>query len=61
MYTLELREVYIVDGEVVIENPPLEEYNLRLIIAGLYTRNKNSVGHCWMRVHCKRNGQPDLC
>jgi hypothetical protein len=60
---VEYRRVDIFDdGSIEIENPSPEEYNLRLIIANKYHRkDKNSIGHCWMRAHCKRNGLPDLC
>lgn len=59
---LELREVTInSDNTVSIENPDLDEYNLRLILADKYSKDKNSVGKCWLRAHCHRNGVVDLC
>lgn len=59
---LELRRVDIFeDGDIKVENPDIQEYNLRLILADLYHRkDKNSVGACWFRAHCARNGLPDL-
>lgn len=60
VWSLELRKVELIDGELVIENPPIDEYEQRLHAANLFVRKGgsdiNSVGSCWLRAHKMRNG-----
>lgn len=59
-FQLEMREVYIKkDGSVDVENPDLDDYYIRLLVAGKFENGKdkkNSIGICWYRAHAMRNG-----
>lgn len=56
-HTIQGLKVYLINNQVVLEQPSPEEYKQRLINLGLFfpfgRDRENTVGQCWYRAYTK--------